>query len=194
MLAINRAIITVNSLILIISGSPRKNGNTDFICSVLKSEIEHLGETPRVIRIYDYNINPCVSCRQCVKKNSCIIHDDMDYLSAILLKSDGIVIVSPVFFDNIPSKLKAFIDRTWCMRGKLRDKIGGVVVVGRRYGHAVAISTLISFMLKHEMILGMRGIVVFGFEKGEAQFDVDGINDVKKLARRIIDLIKKIKG
>lgn len=183
----------MNYLILIISGSPRKNGNTDYICGILKSEIERLGETPKVIRIYDYNINPCISCRQCIKKNNCTIRDDMKHLSTLLLNSDGIIIVSPVFFDNIPSKLKAFIDRTWWMRGKLRDKIGGVVVIGRRYGHAVAISTLISFMLKHEMILGMRGVVVFGFEKGEAQFDADGIRDVKKLAWRVIDLIKKIK-
>ncbi len=180
-------------MILIISGSPRKGGNTDLICSILKSEIESMGEKTDIIRIYDYEIKPCISCRLCIEKGACVLQDDMQKIYSLLLQADGIIIVSPVYFNSVPSQLKAFMDRTWCLRGKLRDKIGGVVVVGRRYGHFGAISTLVSFMLKHEMVLGMRGVTVFGFRRHEARNDIDGINDTKKLARRVVELVRKLR-
>jgi len=180
-------------MILVISGSPRKCGNTDLLCSILKSEIEGMGEKANLIRIYDYEIKPCISCRLCIERRECVLQDDMQKIYPLLLQADGIIIVSPVYFNSVPSQLKAFIDRTWCLRGKLKDKIGGVVVVGRRYGHFGAISTLVSFMLKHEMILGMRGVIVFGFRKYEAKDDVDGLNDTRKLARRVVELIRKLR-
>jgi len=181
-------------MILIISGSPRRGGNTDFICDVLRSEIERLGEEVRILRVYEYNIKPCTSCRSCVRKKECTIKDDMQKIYPLLLRADAIIIVSPVYFNNIPSQLKALIDRTWCIRGKLKDKIGGIVVVGRRYGHYGAICALISFMLKHEMILGMRGVTTFGFEKNEVEYDVEGLKDVRKLARRIVELVRKFRS
>ena len=180
-------------MILIVSGSPRTDGNTDLLCNILKSEMEGMGERALIIRIYDYEIKPCASCRLCVERGNCVIQDGMQRIYPLLLQTDGMVVVSPVYFNSIPSQLKAFIDRTWCLRGKLRDKVGGVVVVGRRYGHFGAISTLISFMLKHEMILGMRGVTTFGFRKREVKEDVGGLEDVKKLARRVVELIRRLR-
>ena len=75
-----------------------------------------------------------------------------------LLESDGIVIGSPVYFNNVSAQAKAFIDRTWCIRGKLRNKIGGAIVVGRRYGAESAITAINAFFLKHEMIPANRGV------------------------------------
>ncbi len=180
-------------MILIVSGSPRKGGNTDLICSILKSEIEGMGEETCVIRIYDYEIKPCISCRLCVEKKECAVQDDMQKIYPLLLQADGIIIVSPVYFNSVPSQLKAFMDRTWCLRGKLKNKIGGVVVVGRRYGHFGAISTLVSFMLKHEMILGMRGITIFGFRKYDVKNDINGLSDAKRLARRVVELVRMLR-
>lgn len=108
----------------------------------------------------------------------------------MLFEAKAIIIVSPVYFNNVTAQLKAFMDRTWCIKGKLKNKVGGVVVVGRRYGHESAINAIISFMLKHEMVLGMRGVVVIGYEEGEAMNDEEGLKDVKKLAKRIVELMR----
>lgn len=51
----------------------------------------------------------------------------------MLLESDAIVLGSPVYFNNVSAQMKAFMDRTWCMRGRLKNKIGGALVVGKRY-------------------------------------------------------------
>jgi len=63
------------------------------------------------------------------------------------------VLGSPVYFNNVSSILKAFIDRTWCLRGKLRNKIGAAIVVGRGYGMDSAITAINAFFLKHEIIV-----------------------------------------
>jgi len=87
------------------------------------------------IKLVEYNIKPCMACWVCQKDGECPIKDDMtEKLIPMLLKSDAIVIGSPVFFNNISAQLKVFIDRTWCIKGQLRNKIGGAIVVGRKYG------------------------------------------------------------
>ena len=180
-------------MILVVSGSPRRNGNTDYVCRVFIEEAEKLGRKTEFVRVADYRIRPCVSCRACLGRGECVIkNDDMSKLYSKLLAADAIVIVSPVYFNNVTAQLKAFMDRTWCLRGKLKDKVGGAIVVGRRYGHEAAVNAIISFMLKHDMILGMRGVVVFGYERGEAAKDHKGLEDVRKLARRIDELLRKL--
>jgi len=176
-------------LILIISGSPRK-GNTDYLCNIFKREVEKVSGEVRIIKISDYNIKPCISCRNCIETGECMIKDDMEKIFPLLINADAIVIVSPVYFNNVTAQLKAFMDRTWCMRGKLKNKVGGAIVVGRRYGHEMAVNAIHSFMLKHKMILGMRGVVVIGYEEGDVKNDEEGLKDVKKLAKRVVELVE----
>ncbi|RLE30760.1 flavodoxin family protein, partial [Candidatus Acetothermia bacterium] len=59
-----------------------------------------------------------------------------------LLAADALILATPVFFNNVTSTLKAFMDRTWCLRGKLRNKIGGAIAVGRRYGIEAALEAI----------------------------------------------------
>ena len=65
--------------------------------------------------------------------------------------------------------MKAFMDRTWCIKGKLRNKIGGAIVVGRRYGIESAITAINAFFLKHEMTPANRGVCGIAFEEGELE-------------------------
>ena len=106
----------------------------------------------------------------------------------LLLRSDGIVMGSPVYFNNVTAQLKAFMDRTWCMREKLRNKIGGAVVVGRRYGLENAITAINAFFLKHEIIPANRGVCGIGFDEGEITKDKEAIRSAKKLGERIKEL------
>ena len=86
------------------------------------------------------------------------------------------------------SNLKAFIDRTWSIRGKLKNKIGAAVVVGRKYGAEGAIMAINSFFLKHEMIIANRGISGIAFEPGEIKNDLESVKAASKLGTRILEL------
>lgn len=172
--------------IVYISGSPRKNSNTDYLlkkCSAILG-----GE---LIKLSDYKIEFCNSCWTCLKTKKCVINDDMtNIIIPSIMKADAIFLGSPVYFDNISAQLKTFIDRSWCIRGKLRNKIGASVVVGRRYGHQSAINAINSFFLKHEMIPVNRGVCGMAFEEGKVRYDSEVIKSIKQLCKRILEFQK----
>jgi len=170
--------------IVYVSGSPRKSGNTDFL---LKTMISLTGGD--FVKLSDYRVEPCLSCWSCVKSGECTIEDDMtNTFIPMLLKADGIVLGSSVFFNNVSAQLKAFIDRTWSIKGSLRNKIGGAVVVGRRDGAESAITAIHAFFLKHEMIPANRGVHGMAFARGEITEDYDAMESAKKLCERLMEL------
>ena len=172
--------------ILYISGSPRKNSNTEIL---LKLALSITGGD--FIKLTDYHIEPCKSCRTCQKLDKCVIEDDMkNIIIPKLFESIGIVIGSPVFFNNVSAQTKAFMDRTWCIRGKLKNKIGGAIVVGRRYGAESAITAINAFFLKHEMIVANRGVYGIAFKENEVLRDREAIEATKELGKRIKELLE----
>jgi multimeric flavodoxin WrbA len=170
--------------VLCISGSPRVDGNTDYLLNELLATVDG-----QFIRLADYRIVHCTACWKCLETGRCVIADDMtEIIIPLLLESDAIILGSPVFFNNVTADMKAFMDRTWCLRGTLRNKIGGAVVVGRRYGLETAVTAVNGFLLKHDMIVANRGVTGLAFEKGEVADDAEAIRSVKNLAQRIKEL------
>lgn len=174
--------------LIYVSGSPRKESNTDYL---LRCSMEITGGD--FLKLREYDIQPCISCWECKDEGKCTIEDDMTEVILPRLKEcDGLVIGSPVFFNNVSSQTKTFIDRTWAIRGKMRNKIGGTIVVGRKYGHESAITAINSFFLKHDMIPANRGVSGMAFEKGTIEEDREAIRAAEKLGNRINELGKLI--
>ncbi|HOO00935.1 MAG TPA: flavodoxin family protein [Syntrophales bacterium] len=173
--------------IVYISGSPRKkDSNTDYLLNLVRSVTG--GE---FIKLIHNRIAPCNACRGCLKHSSCKIDDDFtNLLTPVLLEADAVIAGSPVHFNNVSSQLKAFIDRTWSLRGKIRNKIGGAVVVGKRYGAESAITAIHAFFLKHEMIPANRGVCGMAFNPGEIKTDAEAMASATKLGERILELEK----
>ncbi|MBN1574807.1 MAG: flavodoxin family protein [Deltaproteobacteria bacterium] len=171
--------------VLYISGSPRKNGNTDYLLKLCQSITG--GD---FIRLSDYQIEYCSYCGACIEKGVCTIEDDMTKIAEKLLKSQVIVLGSPVFFNNVSGQMKVFMDRTWPLRGNLKNKIGGALVVGRKYGLESAINAINSFFLKHDMIVANRGVTAIAFDIGKVKEDGEAIESTEKLAKRIQELNK----
>ncbi len=171
-----------------ICGSPRRGGNTEYLLRLALEEAEKGGAEAKPILLCDKEIKPCYACRLCVEKGECCVQDDMCEIYPKLLEADALILATPVFFNNVTSPLKAFMDRTWCLRGKLRNKIGGAIAVGRRYGIEAALEAINAFFLKHEMIPANRGVSGFAYEKGEIEEDEVALADARRLARRILEL------
>lgn len=173
-----------------ICGSPRINGNTEILLDISLNQFDKAHFRTEKILLSKYEVNPCLSCRYCVENDHCCIDDDMtNIIIPKLIEADAIIVASPVYFNNVGGLVKNFMDRTWCIRGKLKDKIGGGIVVGRRYGSESALTAIHAFMLKHQMILGHRGVSGIAYEKREILTDKQAIRDVKELANRLSELI-----
>ena len=60
----------------------------------------------------DLDIKFCLGCNACARTNKCCINDEMtNKVYDLLLKSNEIIIVSPIYMDNITGLLKNFLDR-----------------------------------------------------------------------------------
>ena len=98
--------------ILILSGSPRKGGNTDLLVEAFvkgASQKHHV----EVVSVHDYKVNPCMGCNACFRNESytCAQKDDMPLIYEKMAVADMLVIASPVYFYGISAQLKAVIDR-----------------------------------------------------------------------------------
>ena len=105
--------------ILILSGSPRKGGNTDLLVEAFvkgASQRHHV----EVVSVHDYKVNPCMGCNACFKSidNICVQKDDMAMIYEKMAHADMLVIASPVYFYGISAQLKTIIDR---LHNPIRD-------------------------------------------------------------------------
>ncbi len=98
--------------ILVLSGSPRKGGNTDLLVDAFVK-----GASPKhhveVVSVHDYKINPCMGCNACFRRedHACCQKDDMQIVYEKMAKAEMLVIASPVYFYGLSAQLKTVIDR-----------------------------------------------------------------------------------
>ncbi len=99
--------------VLILSGSPRKGGNSDTLCDQFMKGAQETGNEVEKIFVADKKIGYCRACYYCNDhKGECIIKDDMAEILQKMLDADVIVLSSPVYFYSISAQLKTVIDRT----------------------------------------------------------------------------------
>lgn len=98
----------MNKKVLILSGSPRKGGNSDLLCGEFARGAQENGNEVEIIRVAAKKIAPCSGCYYCRAHNGeCAHKDDMAEVLQKMIDADVIVMVSPVYFYSIDAQLKA---------------------------------------------------------------------------------------
>ena len=98
--------------ILILAGSPRKNGNSAALCRAFARGAEESGHQVETIFLRDKKIGFCLACYHCKKSGGiCIIKDDMADILDKMNAADVFVMASPVYFYSVDAQMKALIDR-----------------------------------------------------------------------------------
>ena len=108
--------------ILILSGSPRKGGNSDLLCDEFMRGALEVGHTVEKIRVQEKKIACCIACYSCRDNGICIFKDDMEEIMQKMIDCDIMVLASPVYFYSIDAQLKAVIDRSVCRWTEVKDK------------------------------------------------------------------------
>lgn len=99
--------------VLIISGSPRKGGNSDLLCDEFMKGAIEAGNEVEKIRVADKKIDYCSACYYCRESGGvCAKKDDMAEVLQKMIDADVIVLSSPVYFYSIDAQIKTLIDRT----------------------------------------------------------------------------------
>lgn len=98
--------------ILVLTGSPRKGGNSDKLADAFVSGATQAGHTVVKYATATKNIKGCVDCKSCFSKGSaCTFPDDFNELAPLVEQADMIVFATPLYWFSFPTQLKAAIDK-----------------------------------------------------------------------------------
>lgn len=98
--------------VVIVMGSHKESGNSGWIVKRLVERFADEGCNVDVLDVNRLKINHCIDCDYCKEHFAkCVYEDDMDIVYPLMKAADSMIIVSPVYFNNVTSKLKVLIDR-----------------------------------------------------------------------------------
>ena len=185
-------------LILGVSGSPKKEGNTEYILDEALKVASERGFKTQQLLCSSLEVRYCDDCGDCARGKPCPIKDDMDKFYELMVVADGMIISSPVYFGTVTAQIKAVFDRTILLRRqgfKLKDKVGCALTVGgsRNGGQEKAIEAIHAWM-------HIQGMIVVGDDKHfggiavrPAAEDRIGRTTVIASANKLCDLLERIK-
>ena len=182
--------------VLLINGSPKKNGNTSLALAEMVKTFEEEGVETEVIQIGNMDIRGCIACSTCKKNHRCAFDDIVNETAPKLQEADGLVIASPVYYASANATLIAFLDRLFYSTPHIdkRMKVGASVVVARRGGLSSTFDELNKYFTICEMpvVSSQYWNSVHGQKPGEAAGDTEGLQTMRTLARNMSFMIKSI--
>ena len=107
--------------IVVISGSPRKNGNSFAMTDAFIKAAKEKGHNITRFDAAMMNVGGCHACETCYKTGkACSFDDDFNTIAPAILEADVIVFTMPVYWYSIPAQMKAIIDKlySFCVAGK----------------------------------------------------------------------------
>jgi len=105
--------------ILVISGSPKRNGNTSALIEWFAKGARSKGARVEVIHAASLKLKApgCTACRVCqgIKKFECVIKDGASEVIGKMSGADVIVFATPLYFYSASAQLKVIIDRMFAL-------------------------------------------------------------------------------
>ena len=192
-------------IVIGLSGSPRRSGNTETLLDRALAGAEAAGASTEKIVLCDYQISGCIECNDCFESGICTIGDEMDSIYGAIERADRIIIASPIFFMGLTSQMKAVIDRCqcyWALKYVLKESFpreadapereGSFIGVGGTRGENLfegAMKTLkyffdaISTRPREDLYVMVRGID----DKGEIETREDALQEAYESGRALAE-------
>lgn len=103
--------------IVILNGSPRRNGNTSSLVKSFTEGAESAGHTVTEFFLQDMNIRGCRGCfgGHSNQDSPCVQKDDMDKIYPAVKESDVVVLASPLYYWNMSGQLRTAVDRLFAI-------------------------------------------------------------------------------
>lgn len=146
--------------ILVLNGSPHKDGNTAFLVNAFKEGAESVGHEVSVINVCEKKIAGCIACEGCHETGVCVQQDDMHEIHKHINEDDMLVFASPIYYHHFSGQLQCAITRIYPYAHKLGniEKTAMILSSGEDgvYGPAIE-----SYRLNFEEYLGIENAGIF---------------------------------
>lgn len=99
--------------ILVITGSPRKKGNTNSMAKAFAKGAEAKGKKVKIFSAAENKVDPCKACGACWTKDgqACAFDDAFKELSPLLEEADAVVFTSPIYWYTFTAQIKSAMDK-----------------------------------------------------------------------------------
>lgn len=181
--------------VLLINGSPRKNGNTQLALEEMNKIFLEEGFETEIVCLGTQDIRGCIACGSCAKTGKCVFDDIVRELSAKFEQSDGLVIGAPVYYGSANATLMAAVQRLFqSSRFDKTMKVGAAVAAARRGGLTAAFDEMNKFFTISGMPVasGQYWNGIHGGAAGEGAQDGEGLQMMRTLAQNMSFLMKAI--
>ena len=185
--------------VLLISGSPKKEGNTMQALRKCGVKLEALGLETQIISFASKSIRSCIACDKCKGSGLCVLDDGFNEIAAKVREAEGLIVGAPVYFGTARGDMMNFLQRlgkvSYSNDRFLSWKVGGPLAVARRGGATATLQELLMFFFINEMIVpgSTYWNMLFGKNPGEAMEDIEGVQTLERFAENVGKLILKIK-
>lgn len=181
--------------VLIINGSPRKDGNTAIAIREMEQVFQQKGVEVETVQIGNQDVRGCIACGSCAKNGKCVFDDVVNELAPKFEEADGLVVASPVYYASANATLIACLDRLFCSTPFDKTmKVGASVVCARRGGCSATFDELNKYFTISNMPIASSQYwnSIHGRVQGEAEMDEEGRQTMRALARNMTFLMKSI--
>ena len=184
--------------ILLISGSPKADGNTAQLMNECARLIREQGVEAEVISFSEMKVESCTACGKCGESKMCSLDDGLNDIIEKLRDSQGFIVGSPVYFGTARGDVMAALQRIGYVSMKsdrfLSGMVGGPIAVARRGGQTSTLQEMLMFFLINDMIVpgSTYWNMAFGRLPGEVWQDKEGIETARHFALNVAKLVKKL--
>lgn len=180
--------------VLVLLGSPRKNGNSSVLAGEIAAGARAAGAAVESLFIHGMDIKACQACWSCQKPDSkgCVIKDDMQKIFPKLIEADSWVIATPVHWFNMSTQTKLWLDRCFALPKYGDNPFNKKIAIAIAYGDADpfssgAVNAIRSFQDSFRYVGAQITGMVYGsaLEKGDMEKNEAVLKAAKKLGKKL---------
>ena len=183
------------SKVILLNGSPRKNGCTARALEEMVRVFEEEGVETEVIQVGSQDIRGCIACGYCGRNGKCVFDDLVNEVAGKFEAADGLVVGSPVYYSSPNGTILSFLDRLFYSTSFSKHlKVGAAVVSCRRGGNTASFDVLNKYFSISNMPIATANYwnMVHGFTAEDVEKDLEGLQTMRNLARNMAFLIKAL--
>lgn len=105
--------------ILVLTGSPRKNGNSNTLADRFIKGATEAGHEIVRFDAAQKDVHPCIACNACGMNGPCVFKDDFEFVRKHIVDADMVVFATPMYYFGFSAQLKTVIDRFYAINGQI---------------------------------------------------------------------------
>jgi multimeric flavodoxin WrbA len=106
--------------IVVLTGSPRKNGNSAYLAEQFIKGAEEQGHEVFRFDCAFKQVEPCRACNRCGMDGPCVIKDDFGMVRQHIIDADMVVFATPMYYFGVSAQMKLVIDRFYAINGQIK--------------------------------------------------------------------------